>query len=262
MSGETTHGKGVYGVLTLLVLLGVTIWFGALQWRGHLTVKSVVVEGQHILTADEVVKLAQVTLNTKMYDIDLTTIEKNVATNHFVRTVTVTRDAPATIRVSVEERTPIALLLIPGRNDLLCIDGEGYILPHVASQSIFDLPVISGIDSLFTPAIGQRSTQADLAEATGVLQAAEEVSTELFHTISEVRVRNGHDLVLYSADTGIPIIFGRGEAARKMVMLDGFWKKFVSEEGSQNIRYIDIRYEDQVIVSSVNADSKNTKKAS
>ena len=175
----------------------------------------------------------------------------------------VARDAPATIRISVEERTPIALLCIPGRTDMLYIDDEGYILPHVSSQAIFDLPIISGIDSLADVAVGDCTSQADILAALETLETAQRVSSELYRLISEVRIHSGHDMVLYSADTGIPIIFGRGDAVKKMVKLDAFWKKFVAEQGSQDIRYIDIRFEDQVIVSSFKTgDSHSIKKAS
>lgn len=187
---------------------------------------------------------------TGMYEVDLTGIQKNIQRNHFVKSVAVMRDAPSTIRISVEERAPIALLSLPGKSELLYVDDEGYILPHVATQAIFDLPIISGVDSQAVVTVGQRTPHADVLAALEALEVARQVSSELFHTISEVRIRNGHDMVLYSTDAGVPIIFGRGDAAKKMIKLDAFWKKFIAEQGSQEIRYIDVRFEDQVVVSS------------
>jgi Cell division septal protein len=259
---QPTHGKIVYGTFALLFIFALAAWLGTMQWKDHLTVSGIIVEGEHIVTKDEVVKLAQISLKTKMYDIDLISIQKNIQKNHFVKSVAVTRDAPATIRISVEERTPIALLSAPGRNDLLYIDEEGYVLPHVSSQAIFDLPLISGIDSVAVLTVGQRTTHTDILAALEALETAQQVSSELFHMVSEVKIHSGHDMVLYSADTGVPIIFGRGDAAKKMVKLDAFWRKFIAEQGSQDIRYIDVRFEDQVVVSSFKGtDSHNTKKS-
>jgi len=257
------HGKTVYGIFALLFIFALAAWLGTIQWKEHLTVSGIVVEGERILTKEEIVKLAQVSLKTKMYDVDLISIQKNIEQNHFVKSAVVTRDAPATIRISVEERMPIALLAVPGKGGMLYIDDEGYVLPHVSSQAIFDLPVISGIDSLADVAIGECTSQADILAALEALKTAQRVSNELFHLVSEVRIHSGHDMVLYSADTGVPIIFGRGDAVKKMVKLDAFWKKFVAEQGSQDIRYIDIRFEDQVVVSSFKTeDSRAIKKAS
>ena len=260
---DPSHGGKVYGIFALLFILSLTAWLGTMQWKEHLTVSGIIVEGEHIVTKEEVVALAHVSLKTKMYDIDLLAIKKNIQQNHFVKNVVVTRDAPATIRILVEERTPIALLSLPERAEMLYIDEEGYVLPHVSSQAIFDLPVISGIDSLADVTVGQRTTHADILAALEALETAQRVSSELFRLVSEVRIHSGHDMVLYSADTGVPIIFGRGDAAKKMVKLDAFWKKFIAEQGSQDIRYIDIRFDDQVIVSSVKpADFHNIKKSS
>jgi cell division protein FtsQ len=249
------HGKSVYAIFALLFVIATAAWLGTLQWKEHLTVSGIIVEGEHILTKDEVVKLAQISLKTKMYDIDLTSVQKRIQKDHFVKSVAVMRDAPSTVRISVEERTPIALLSFPGTSGLLYIDEEGYILPHVATQAIFDLPLISGADSQAVASIGQRTPHADVLAALEALESARQVSNELFHMISEVSIRNGHDMVLYSAEGGVPIIFGRGDAAKKMVKLDAFWKKFIAEQGSRDLRYIDLRFEDQVVVSA------NTKKS-
>jgi len=257
------HGKKVYGIFALLFILALVTWLGTVQWKEHLTVSGVIVEGEHIVTKEEVVALAHVSLKTKMYDVDLLSIKKNIQQNHFVKNVIVSRDAPGTIRITVEERTPIALLSLPGRSEMLYIDEEGYVLPHVTSQAIFDLPVISGVDSAADVAVGQRTTHTDVLGALDALETAQRVGSELYRLISEVRIHSGHDMVLYSADTGVPIIFGRGDAAKKMVKLDAFWKKFVAGQGSQDIRYIDIRFDDQVVVSSAKtADSHTIRKSS
>jgi len=262
-SGASSHGKKVYGVFALILIVVIMSWLGTMQWKQHLTVTGIIVDGEHILSKEELVKLAQISLKTRMYDVDLTAIQNNIVKNHFVKNVEVTRDAPSTIRIEVEERTPIALLSLPANNDLLYIDDEGYILPHISSQAIFDLPVISGVDSITIVDVGQPTAHPDVLGAVEALETARRVSSELFHMISEVRIRTGHDMVLYSADTGIPIIFGRGDAAKKMVKLDAFWKKFITDQGAQNIRYIDVRYEDQVIISSPRgADQQTIKKSS
>lgn len=249
------HGRNVYGIFALLFFFALAAWFGTLQWKEHLTVSGIIVDGDRILTKDEVVKLAHISLKTKMYDIDLLSVQKNIQKNHFVKNVAVMRDAPSTVRISVEERTPIALLSFPGSSELLYIDDEGYILPHIATQAIFDLPIISGADSAAVVSVGQRTPHADVLAALEALESAQNVSSELYHIISEVKIRSGHDMVLYSAEGGVPIIFGRGDAVKKMVKLDAFWKKFITEQGPQDIRYIDLRFEDQVIVSSITKKS-------
>ena len=184
------HGKNVYGIFALLFIFALAAWFGTLQWKEHLTVSGIIVDGDRILTKDEVVKLARISLKTRMYDIDLLSVQKNIQKNHFVKSVAVTRDAPSTVRISLEERSPIALLSFPGKSELLYIDEEGYILPHVATQAIFDLPIISGADSAAVVSVGQRTPHADVLAALEALKLAQHVSSEPFHMISEVKIRS------------------------------------------------------------------------
>jgi len=44
------------------------------------------------------------------------------------------------------------------------------------------------------------------------------------------------------------VLFGRGDVAGKMVKLDAFWNEFVHERGAQELQYIDLRFDDQVVV--------------
>ena len=90
---------------------------------------------------------------------------------------------------------------------------------------------------------------ADVREALEIINASKMTSENLFHTISEIHLRKGHDLVLYSFETGAPIIFGKGDAVKKMVKLDAFWQQCLQNGDTKDIQYIDIRFDDQVVVS-------------
>lgn len=258
-----THGKGVYGFFALLFFVAVAAWFGAVRWKEHLTLSGIIVDGESVVTKEEIVKLAQITSQTKLYDIDLAAVQQRIQANHFIKNVEVTRDAPSTIRISVEERTPLAFLSVAGNGELVFLDEEGYVLPHALGRAMFDFPVISGVDSEAVITVGQRLRQSDILAALDVLECARRIGSEVFHSISEVRIRTGHDMVLYSTDAGVPILFGRGNVAKKLVTLNAFWKKFLTEQSPEEIRYIDLRFEDQVIVSSLKRmDSQVPQKAS
>jgi cell division septal protein FtsQ len=75
------------------------------------------------------------------------------------------------------------------------------------------------------------------------------VNRPMYHNISEVQVRNGGDIVVYSAEGGVPIIFGRDDMPSKLVRLETFWNTIVRTRGTQLLQYVDLRYQDQVVVS-------------
>ncbi|MFZ4619847.1 MAG: cell division protein FtsQ/DivIB [Bacteroidota bacterium] len=240
------HGKRVYVYFAVLILAVLTAFGMKSQWQKHVPVRQVSVEGVSVISKDEIVRLMKLPPNVPMYELDLTSLQKNILTNSFVEKVVIQRDAPASLRVKVEERKPAAILL---SGELYYIASDGTVLPYIASSETYDIPVISGMDSTSAVKTGQKLFNPDVREALEIVAASKSASDELFHAVSEIRLRKGHDLVLYSFESGIPIIFGKGDAVKKMVKLDAFWQKFVRNNETKDIQYIDIRFDDQVVVS-------------
>ena len=236
-------GKKIVLVGLLLGIAGLVVWSNV--WKKNLTISRVTVEGNRIVEANEILQLAQVKKGSPMYDLDLAAVQRDVASNFFVKDVMVERDLPSTIRVTVVERSPIVMI---NRSDIVYLDQEGVVLPHSISKETFDLPILSGIGTDVALKTGSTLASTDVREALDILAAAKSVSREMYHLISEVRLRNGGDIVLYAAEWGVPILFGHGEVASKMVRLEKFWNEVVRERGAQHLQYIDLRYEDQVVV--------------
>ena len=244
---RTPHlGKRVYVYFVLLALcISGTVILKA-RWEEHVIPRQVVVEGIDILSKDDVLHLMKLPVNVSSYDLDLTTIQQNILANSFVKSVVVRRDSPDRLLVDVTERTPAAILL---SNGMFYVDEDGIVLPYLATTEKYDIPVITGLDSAKGIRSGMRLTNQDLLDALQIIRTAKEVSDGLAHSISEIRVRKGHDIVLYTADAGIPIIFGKGDIAKKLVKLDAFRRKFLQNISTTDIQYIDIRFDDQVVVS-------------
>jgi cell division protein FtsQ len=240
MSAKRT---GMIG-LTLLLVGALALIVGANAWKTSLKVRRVEVRGNRLVETNEVLQLAQVAVGTPLYEADLTAIQRNVASHHYVKDATVERDLPGTVRVTVHERVPIAIVT---RSETVYLDEDGVVLPRSIAKTLFDLPVISGIPAAQAMPLGSRATQDDIAQALEILTALRLLDRDLSHAISEVRLRDGHDIVLFTAEGGVPIIFGRGETASKLVRLETFWKTVVRTRGPQALQYVDLRYDDQVV---------------
>lgn len=240
---KADSGKKIVLAGLILGIAGLVVWSNV--WKKNLTISHVRVEGNRIVEANEILQLAHVKNGSPMYELDLAAVQRDVASNFFVKDVTVERDLPSTIRLTVVERSPIVMI---NGLDILYLDQEGVVLPHSISKETFDLPILSGIGADTPLKIGSTLASTDVQEALNILASAKSVSREMYHLISEVRLRNGGDIVLYAAEWGIPILFGHGEVASKMVRLEKFWNEVVGERGAQNLQYIDLRYDDQVVV--------------
>lgn len=241
MTSTARISTGFFGIL----ILAMALVFGANAWKSSLVVNKVVVSGNRVVDTNEILQLAHVKAGKKIYDLDLMVIQKDVASHYFLKDVTVERDLPSTVKISVVERTPIAIINTP---DLLYIDPDGMVLPHSISHELFDLPVISNIPQGLKVSVGETLRNPDITEALDILSTAKLVNKELYYLISEIRLRSGGDLVLYTADGSVPVLFGRGEAASKLVRLETFWNDVVHQRGTASLQYIDLRFEDQIVV--------------
>jgi len=240
---STSRGKK-YGFLGLLLTL-VCLIVSANLWKSSLKVSRVTLEGNRIVDANELFQLAQVPRGARIYDVDLKAIQKNLLSQCYVKEAIVERDLPSTINLTVVERSPIALVNIP---DFIYLDEEGVILPHSISKELFDLPVLSGLKLGSSMAFGAKIRDTHALEALQILKGARMVNNEMFHLISEIQVRSDGETVFYTAEGGVPIFFGQGNEADKLVRLEAFWNQVIRERGLQNLQYVDLRYDDQVVV--------------
>lgn len=233
----------MFGVLTVIALV-ICLAFGANAWKTSLTIKQINVEGNRIVSLNEIIQLSQVPLGTLLYKVDLTSVQQNVMSHHYVKDAIVERNLPNALNIHIIERTPIAMVNL---TEPFYLDEEGVVLPKIAARKIVDLPMISGISSAESFALGSKMKRADELEALQLLALLRTVDRPMYHNISEIAVRNGGDLVLYSAEGGVPIIFGRGELSDKLVRLETFWNTVVRTQGVQYLEYVDVRYRDQVV---------------
>jgi cell division protein FtsQ len=232
-----------YVLLVLLIVLTGLIAF-ANVWKSGLKVAFVTLQGNSIVEANELFQLAHVKRGLPIYDVDLTAIQKNLLSHYYIREAVVERNLPSTIQLTVVERTPIALV---NRVETVYLDEDGVILPHSISKALFDLPVLTGVRLNSSLSFGGVVDDPNTYEALEILRAAKLVNSELYHLISEIQLRDGKDPIMYTAEGGVPIIVGEGNIVDKLVRLETFWNNVIRDRGVQNLQYVDLRYDDQVV---------------
>lgn len=241
---HTGKRRGNLVLLIVLALLVAVLTGGAQLWKADLVARSVRVEGNRIVPSEKIIRAANVPIGKHLEEVDLADIRIRVLKNPFFNDVSVHRDYPSRIRIRVQERIPVAAVVA---DRLYMIDAEGIILPPVRSDEVFDLPVITGAASLQTCTPGKRVSHPTVLEALEIVRIARTLQDRLYHRISEVHVASNGDLLLYTAEYGIPVTFGRGDVVNKLVLLEGFWNAVVSSRGANALRALDLRFADQVI---------------
>ena len=231
------------GVL-MLIAISIGLVFAANTWKSSLRIKQIKIDGNRIVGENEILQLTQIQINALLYKVDLTAIQRNVMSHHYIKDAVVERNLPNSIHIQVVERVPIAIV---NRPETMYLDENGVVLPRSISHRLFDLPMISGISESEPLVLGSIIHQPDVMEALQLLALMKTVNRPMYHNISEVQVRNGGDIVVYSAEGGVPVIFGRGDMPSKLVLLETFWNDVVRTRGTQLLQYVDLRYQDQIV---------------
>ena len=242
---ETPHSRrgAVLMMVLLVILMGVAVL--ANMWKGDLKAARVTVQGNSIITEEQIRTQAEINNESKLFDIDLFAVRRRIEQNPFIRSASVSREVPNRIAIRIEERVPIAAVVL---DKVFYFDAEGYVLPPTRSENIFDLPVLTGLFQRGELVPGRRYSTTNVQDALAILRMAQQVGDQLYRRISEVHVEADKDIIFHTAEFGVPVIFGRGDTAAKLVKFDTFWREFVLHHGAHELRFVDLRYRDQVVV--------------
>lgn len=207
------------------------IWFGgpALGRRmSFFRVRRVELVGLRYGEPKQVLSLLRVPRDLSVFD-DLRSIERRARALPGVRTASVGRGLPATLRVTLEEMTPVAVT--PVGEGMRLLDARGRLLPFDPSRSAPDLPVAESAD----------------AGVTGLLARVADFDPELFAKVASAR-REAQDVVLDVAlDDGAKSLRFRPDAsAEEMLAVMAVAEKLART--GRKYRELDGRFAGQVIV--------------
>src|SRR3972149_2022655 len=121
-SSRSHKRKGIVVLLLFFIVAFLAITSLANRWRGELLVERIDIRGNRILTDQELIVLARVPIGTPLYDVDLLEIRSRVRLNPYVTDAIVAHDLPATIKITIRERKPVAIL---GGSDPSYVSGDG-----------------------------------------------------------------------------------------------------------------------------------------
>jgi hypothetical protein len=243
--GRSQKRKGMVVLLLFLIVAFLGITSLANRWKGELLVERIDIRGNRILTEKELVALANVPIGTPLYDVDLLEIRSRVRVNSYVADGVVAHDLPATIKITIRERKPVAVL---GGSEPFYVSAEGYVLPPVNSKEVFDLPVITGMEQPQSIKAGMKIASENFDVAVEILSEAAVLDGDLYHLISEVNIGSLEPTV-YVSEQGIPIFFRKDSIRTQLVYLLSFWNQYVRQQGPECVRSIDLRFEGQVVAS-------------
>jgi cell division protein FtsQ len=241
-------------VLLSVMLAGIAslfiLWFIGkeyIQWMKNsdvFSIKNIHVVGNDLLSREEILSLGNIREKHSIWQVDLIEIQTRLENHAFLEKVQVERHYPNTIRISVQEKRPVALLNCEGI--FYCIDTEAMVLPSKPGK-LYNLPVISG-DFKGGVSMGHKAGGKCVQQGLSFITILQNIRPELYGHISEVVVGKSEGLMVYTTKNAIPVWLGEDEYARKLIYLEAILGKLAREREIASVRYIDLRFEGQVVV--------------
>ncbi len=234
--------KGMIIILSIVMLLFFILLFYAQEWNEKQVIRKVKFSGLKYTDSDELYKIVKgLVLNIPKSKLNLDFIEKVLLKNPFIKTTSVSFAGVDELEIEVEERIPVAFIV--DKNGLInYIDSEKKVFPNVMIQNYSDLPVITGIVS---------SDTNNLADAVYILSKMKEKKDEfIYNLVSEFQFSiENKSFSIITSDFGLKVNFGRKDNLdEKIYKLSKFWHLWIMKKNSSNIKEIDIRWKNQVIV--------------
>ncbi len=202
--------------------------------------------GNQLVSELEILNLCGFNSNhpEKAITIDADKLAKKLINSHYIKGVSITRRLPRKLNITIEERQPAAFIHGIGLN---LIDHLGYLMPVPEASTSWDLPVITGIKQNLGQ-LGRASTTADTYVALEILNYLEIENPLLHAMVSQIDMSRNKYINLYLIRGGTTIHIGRDSYQKELYVLKNYLISYIDWAKLDDIEYIDLRFEDQLIV--------------
>ncbi len=209
-AGRITAGLTVM----CLVLGGMWTVYGELLETPYLEIKKVKIEGLRFVSKEGLVERILKGEEKNILVFDTERARRLIEEEPFIRSASVRRILPDTLEVRVEERVPVAMVLLDG---LYLVDERGEIFKKYSVKDALSLPVITGLEGL-----DEEGLKAGIEGAMRLLKMVEGLKWPTPDRLSEIHVDRVEGFSLVTLDEGIRIELGRDHFEEKLTRLARF----------------------------------------
>jgi cell division protein FtsQ len=196
-----TRWRAAFFVLAGVGIIAGVVW--ALFGSRLLVVRSVTVTGEHLVTSAQVIAAADVPLGTSLVNVDTGLVARRVEGIRQVASVTVSKDWPDHLSITVQERVPVvAVRMAAGGYDL--VDPSGVLVVWSRTKPARVPLYQTSVDG------GALRGNPGLATAAAVLA---ELSPALSKQVAEVGAPDTANQVLLGLRDGKTVLWGGSDYA-------------------------------------------------
>jgi cell division protein FtsQ len=228
----------IAGVLVVLSA-SIGVAWGARRYiltSPRFAIRSVLVDGNHRLSAERVAGAGGVIVGRNIFELDLETTSAAITQDPWVERSVVTRTLPGTVKISVVEREARALAALGGELYLLTRDGEPF--KRVEGDDPADLPVITGIAADKVAADRTGVVQA-FRRALDIVDDMERAGIAKRYPIQEVHLEKDGTIVVTIGKEAIALFLGQTRYREKVEQASRVLTEIARRKANVSVIFLD-----------------------
>jgi len=233
-----------FSIIFIAMMLMLTlVWF----WKNEaFELKGAKIQGTQFVSKEDIFEIAGIDFSKDIFEVNTGEIEQRILNHPMVEKVSVTRFLPSALKIKVKERDLIAVI---SGSEISAVDVTGKILTQFSTESVYDLPVITGF-KFETDSAGFRSPSNPslVQQAVEMLNEIKSCDLVLYHELSDLHYSRNHGFIFYLKKNNIPVVFGSEDYAKKLQYFSTIYHYLSDKNQLKKIKVIDVRFEDQVVV--------------
>ncbi len=221
-------------VFIILLVLAVFCFINS----NYFNVQAIRIQGNFYLDSSTIKTMAGIPDHINIFKLNLYDIEEKLDQNHLIEDVSIEREFPSTIIITLTERIPVGVIVLNGH--YIEIDNEGIVLSLDGTH--FDIPFITGCKGKI-PSIGNKIDMNDLDFILDILKQIEK-NTQL--QIAEINMTQKDDMTFFTNDAITVYVGSNQDIGKKIKLLNSILNDIHSK--NQDVGMIDIRNGKQAVV--------------
>jgi len=239
--------KVILAFAALLLLVSVVVYFSN-KWNSEKVIKGLTVSGNAFIPAGEFSELVHDTVIKQIKErIRLKSIKNSIEKHPFIKSANVTFASNDNINADLNLRYPVAIF-VNKTGDLIFVDNEGTLLPYRYFNSFTGLLVISGIFK------DDKPDSSKMKDAMYILSTLNKIDNKFIKAcVSQINYKsNDNSLEFYMNIDGLKVYFGTSyNLEPKLNKLENFMKYYLIQAKKPKVRYVDLRWANQVVFSEI-----------
>jgi cell division protein FtsQ len=202
------------------IVIGGSI-FMVYQWLGSVDffqLTSVKVVGSTRLDKQQLMELAGLSYRSNILAVNTGMIKQKLEGDDWIKLAEIKRNLPSELQLKIKERVAVALL--NGGKGLFFLDKKGELFAPATPPEDLDYPLITGLETEVDAGMlgdwsGWLAKKEQLKKALQFVRYARQGSSALpRQNISEIKLIENHEYILFLADSPFPIYIG-SEVSKK-----------------------------------------------